>query len=715
MPMARSLRKVSVRCAALAAFLHCLPAARSAPIVTPIVFSNFAVTSATGISSDGTVVSGTASSVDGESYIGVEAIFSGENWVEEGLGLIVGDPVATCTAVAPEGNGLVGYNSEVAILNDGAIKNLEPLPNDDTSAAYGVSSGGVPVVGVSEKTGLGGGSAQAVIWSTTGTALVDGQVPVSLPFITNYNSSVAYGVTCFPLRAVGYCTQYSGYNDLDDVAFIWKAYIPSGTPGSSILLGHPNGYTASLAVAISEDGETVVGAYGNGSILASGLGGAQRGTSGRILNSSQACYWKPDDGSYTGGGGNNIYPLSTPAGDNYSIAAAVSANGSYVVGSSGVYSDSSDYFPHAIIWSLVDNKRYDLQNLLQTSGADLTGWSSLFEATGVSADGDIVAGYGSYNGVETGFRVSGLREALYGEGSVVLTKTPQSQTAEEGSDVVFSVAATGKGPLSYQWKKNGVAIRGAIGLSLQLFDVTAADAASYSVTVTGQVGAPVTAVASLLVSAVADVPPAVGLSFSPASPVAPATIVFTANATDAVGSVTKVELFQGTTSFGVRTQAPFTWTVPGLAAATYAGWTAVATNNSGMSTTSAPIAVTVAASSGPGTPGAGVPHIAVVGVSPLASGEPGVFTFTRSGADLSGSLTIFYHVGGSAIEGADYTKLPGYLNIKAGRATKSIHVVPISNEGGPGAKRSVKMTVDPYPGHYILDTVKPPKIRLIGQ
>jgi len=66
----------------------------------------------------------------------------------------------------------------------------------------------------------------------------------------------------------------------------------------------------------------------------------------------------------------------------------------------------------------------------------------------------------------------------------ILTQ-PQSLTGTDGAPIIFSVAASGTGPFSYQWRKNGVAIAGAT-LSLYVTPIlTVADSASvYSVVVT---------------------------------------------------------------------------------------------------------------------------------------------------------------------------------------------------------------------------------------
>jgi hypothetical protein len=72
---------------------------------------------------------------------------------------------------------------------------------------------------------------------------------------------------------------------------------------------------------------------------------------------------------------------------------------------------------------------------------------------------------------------------------VVITQQPLSVVRAVGQPASFSVAATGTAPLSYQWMKNGVNIAGAAGSSYSIPSTVTADAASYSVTVTGPVGA----------------------------------------------------------------------------------------------------------------------------------------------------------------------------------------------------------------------------------
>ena len=69
----------------------------------------------------------------------------------------------------------------------------------------------------------------------------------------------------------------------------------------------------------------------------------------------------------------------------------------------------------------------------------------------------------------------------------ILTQ-PASATVMVGANVAFSVTASGTAPLTYQWLKNGGNISGATAATLTLANVSAADAASYSVVVTNSAG-----------------------------------------------------------------------------------------------------------------------------------------------------------------------------------------------------------------------------------
>ena len=69
-----------------------------------------------------------------------------------------------------------------------------------------------------------------------------------------------------------------------------------------------------------------------------------------------------------------------------------------------------------------------------------------------------------------------------------ITDQPVNQTAQVGASAIFTVAATGTQPLSYQWQFNGKLIAGANSPTLTLDFVSAANSGSYSVVVSNPYG-----------------------------------------------------------------------------------------------------------------------------------------------------------------------------------------------------------------------------------
>lgn len=80
-----------------------------------------------------------------------------------------------------------------------------------------------------------------------------------------------------------------------------------------------------------------------------------------------------------------------------------------------------------------------------------------------------------------------------------ITADPVAQAVLTGTNVSFTVTASGTGPLTYQWKR-GAAHVGTNSATLTLNNVTAADAGSYTVAVTNSAGSATSQAATLTVS-----------------------------------------------------------------------------------------------------------------------------------------------------------------------------------------------------------------------
>jgi hypothetical protein len=161
-----------------------------------------------------------------------------------------------------------------------------------------------------------------------------------------------------------------------------------------------------------------------------------------------------------------------------------------------------------------------------------------------------------------------------------------------GETAMFNAVASGTGPFSYVWKKNGSVLSGETASSLVLSNVAASDDTTYTVVATGSCNA-AEQTASLHINVAPTViilNPTNGAVFA-----APASFTLTADALDADGSVTNVEFFQGTNKLGESAVGtPYSIDLTNLAAGTYT-FTAKATDNGGLSATSAPVTISVIA------------------------------------------------------------------------------------------------------------------------
>jgi hypothetical protein len=71
----------------------------------------------------------------------------------------------------------------------------------------------------------------------------------------------------------------------------------------------------------------------------------------------------------------------------------------------------------------------------------------------------------------------------------VITQQPEPIVTASGTNVTFTVAASGTGPFTYQWRKNGIVIPDATNQMLELFDVRIPDSGHYSALVGNAAGA----------------------------------------------------------------------------------------------------------------------------------------------------------------------------------------------------------------------------------
>src|SRR5689334_6442065 len=86
---------------------------------------------------------------------------------------------------------------------------------------------------------------------------------------------------------------------------------------------------------------------------------------------------------------------------------------------------------------------------------------------------------------------------ILGQAIPGITSQPQSQSAVSGSNVTFTVSASGDAPLRYNWLVNATNFIGATNATLTLTNVTFLNGGTYRVTVNNNSGAVTSEVAVL--------------------------------------------------------------------------------------------------------------------------------------------------------------------------------------------------------------------------
>jgi len=158
-----------------------------------------------------------------------------------------------------------------------------------------------------------------------------------------------------------------------------------------------------------------------------------------------------------------------------------------------------------------------------------------------------------------------------------------------------------------------------------------------------------------------------------ASFTAPATLTLSAAATDADGTITKVEFFNGSIKLGEDVTAPFNFSWSNVVAGSYK-LTAKATDNTGLTTTSAPISVNVKAAS--------APMVAIT--APVANTSltaPASIMIAANATDTDGTIVKVEFYSGTTKLGEDLTSPYNYSwrNVAAG--TYSLTAKATDNTG----------------------------------
>jgi hypothetical protein len=182
-----------------------------------------------------------------------------------------------------------------------------------------------------------------------------------------------------------------------------------------------------------------------------------------------------------------------------------------------------------------------------------------------------------------------------------------------------------------------------------------------------------------------NLPPTVNLT-APANGAiyaAPANVTLTATAADTDGSISKVDFYAGTALIGTSTASPYTFNWPNVEAGNYS-LTAVATDNSGATTASAPANITVNVPNSPPavsllTPYSGTTYSAGSNLTLSANASDTDGTISKvdfyAGATLIGTATI---PGANGVYSFAWNNVPSGAHALTAKATDNAGAVTTS-------------------------------------
>ncbi len=267
-------------------------------------------------------------------------------------------------------NGATGNTEAFRWTQAGGMVGLGQLNDGNTSTAFAINAAGDVIAGEARS----GTSSyyEAFRWTQA-----DGMV--GLGQLNDGNSNTAFAINTAGNVIAGSANNGATGNNTE--AFRWTQ------AGGMVGLGQLNGGSGSTANAINAAGDVIAGAANNGA-----------------TGNTEAFRW-------TQAGG--MVGLGQLNGGNYSYANAINAAGDVIVGLAAYNATGIDSF--AMRWTQAGGM-ISVQQWLADAGVNIGGFSELRVASGVNAAGDVVTGYGSFDGNDQAYlaRVSPTATGIIG-------------------------------------------------------------------------------------------------------------------------------------------------------------------------------------------------------------------------------------------------------------------------------------------------------------
>jgi len=328
--------------------------------------------------------------------------------------------------------------------------------------------------------GLPAGVSLSASGLISGNPTVAGVYPVSVSAANGTGTGVTVTVT-FTVGGVPAINSTLAANGNVSAAFNYNF---SATPAAtSFNIGPlPAGLTANTTTGAISGIPTATGVT---SVSVSANNATGTGASATLVITISPAVVPPGGGGGGGGGGGTVIPPTTVAAPTIS---APPTSQSVTEGSSVTFSFSAVGTGLNFQWS--------------KNGTPITGalGATLTLTSVTAADAGVYAVFVSNLGgsvVSSGATLTVTPKPI--ELPVIATQ-PIARTTTIGGSATFTVVATGTGPLSYQWQKDGVAIAGATNATLNLTNANAATAGAYRVVVTNSGGSTTSSAAALTVS-----------------------------------------------------------------------------------------------------------------------------------------------------------------------------------------------------------------------